>query len=218
MADIKFCGLTREEDAQFARQCGARYAGVILATGPRSITPERASRVLDAMCTVAGSDGIGRVGVFGPVSGRLLGPMAREVSLDIVQLHGDPDSAMVADARAETGLPVWAVVRLSGAELPEGFAELAEAADAVVLDARVAGKLGGTGVPLDWNALANTFRSVTRPDRLVLAGGLTPANVAAAIRALDPDVVDVSSGVESLPGIKDHVRMREFADAVQSVG
>ncbi|MFN2398335.1 MAG: hypothetical protein ABR543_06785 [Gemmatimonadaceae bacterium] len=233
MTDIKFCGLTREEDAKFARQCGARYAGVIFAAGPRAITPESAARVLDAMDSVAGgrgrgrgrgrgggsdSDGIGRVGVFDVVSARLLGSVARKVSLDIVQLHGDPDPAAVAAARAEAGLPVWAVVRISGAELPKGFSELAEAADAVVLDARVAGRLGGTGVALDWSALADTFRSVRRPERLVLAGGLTPTNVAAAIQALDPDVVDVSSGVESLPGIKDHVRMREFVHSVQSAG
>lgn len=214
MAEIKYCGLTREEDAEFARQCGARYAGVIFARGHRAVTAERAACVLDALAGAGGTEGISRVGVFDAVSGRQLGSIARRVGLDIVQLHGDPDAAAVQEARAETGLPVWAAVRLSRAELPEGFPQLAEVADAIVLDARVAGQLGGTGVPLDWHALSNAFRAVRRPQKLVLAGGLTPGNVGAAIRALSPDVVDVASGVELLPGIKDHVRMRAFADAV----
>jgi phosphoribosylanthranilate isomerase len=91
-------------------------------------------------------------------------------------------------------------------------------ADALVLDAKVPGQLGGTGVALDWAALANdvsAWRAAHPGVRLVLAGGLTPENVQRAIGLLGPDVVDVSSGVESAPGIKDPERLQAFVDAVR---
>jgi phosphoribosylanthranilate isomerase len=89
--------------------------------------------------------------------------------------------------------------------------------DGLLLDAAVPGKLGGTGVTLPWAELAEPLRELRRFKRIILAGGLRPENVGQAIAALSPDVVDVSSGVESSPGIKDHGRMREFRDAVDHV-
>jgi phosphoribosylanthranilate isomerase len=94
------------------------------------------------------------------------------------------------------------------------------AADALLLDAHVPGKLGGTGTTLPWRTMAadlRELRAAAGPEsRLVLAGGLTPDNVGEAILLLRPDVVDVSSGVERAPGIKDHDRMHAFADAVRT--
>jgi len=85
------------------------------------------------------------------------------------------------------------------------------------LDAHVPGKLGGTGVTLPWAMLIERLQPLrSRAAKLVLAGGLRPENVASAIRVLQPDVVDVSSGVETAPGIKDHARMRAFRDAVRA--
>jgi phosphoribosylanthranilate isomerase len=111
---------------------------------------------------------------------------------------------------------VWAALRVNGGGVPTNAAELFDTADAIVLDARVDGKLGGTGVALAWDALAPTLAPMRgRRARLVLAGGLSPGNVATAIAAVRPDVVDVSSGVESAVGEKDHGRMRAFRDAVQ---
>src|SRR5207237_471925 len=92
--------------------------------------------------------------------------------------------------------------------------QLMELADAVLLDAHVPGMLGGTGVALPWIALAYELQRHHVGAPIVLAGGLRPENVAAAIAAIAPSVVDVSSGVESSPGIKDHERMRAFCDAV----
>jgi phosphoribosylanthranilate isomerase len=94
---------------------------------------------------------------------------------------------------------------------------LFQAADAVVLDTAAANGLGGSGELFDWEAVAGQLGAIRRRARMVLAGGLRPDNVALAIRALRPDVVDVSSGVESAPGIKDFELMRRFVDAVGSV-
>jgi phosphoribosylanthranilate isomerase len=99
--------------------------------------------------------------------------------------------------------------------LPEWAEELFHEADAVLLDARVQGRLGGTGVKLEWGSLADSVSALRGRTPVVLAGGLNPENVAEAVRLMAPDVVDVSSGVESAPGIKDHAKMRAFFDAAQ---
>jgi phosphoribosylanthranilate isomerase len=91
-------------------------------------------------------------------------------------------------------------------------------ADAVVLDAKVSGRLGGTGTAFDWDGVARTLDRQRVRARIVLAGGLNQDNVAQAVRIVAPDIVDVSSGVESAPGIKDHARMRAFGDAVRRRG
>ena len=208
MAEMKFCGLTRPEDAAVAGTLGARYLGVIFAGGPRLLDASRAGEVLDGSPTSAL-----RVGVFGRTAPAELGRIARAARLDVVQLHGDPTVADVSAARAETGAEIWAVVRVTDA-LPVGSDELLHAADALLIDAKVSGALGGTGVRVDWNAIQGEVAARRGRQRIVLAGGLAPDNVQEAIRALRPDVVDVSSGVESAPGIKDHARMRAFAAAV----
>jgi phosphoribosylanthranilate isomerase len=117
--------------------------------------------------------------------------------------------------RQRFGARVWAVARADGSVLPDWTEELFHEADAVVLDARVKGRLGGTGVALEWGRLADSVAALRGRTPFVLAGGLTPANVAEAVRLLAPDVVDVSSGVESSAGIKDHAKMRAFFDAAR---
>jgi phosphoribosylanthranilate isomerase len=128
-------------------------------------------------------------------------------------LHGDPSVADVLAVRAASGAKIWAVVRVIDVLPPEAD-ELFEAADALLVDARVNGSLGGNGVSADWAALQPQLSARRGGRRLVLAGGLASSNVAQAVAVLRPDVVDVSSGVESAPGIKDHARMRAFAAAV----
>jgi phosphoribosylanthranilate isomerase len=206
--ELKFCGLTRGEDAALAAELGARYLGVIFAGGPRALDAPRARDVLDA---AAGS--AARVGVFGASSPAEVATIAAAARLDVVQLHADPDAEHVRLVRARFGGRVWAVLRTASADLPDTAAELFREADAVVLDARAPGGLGGSGITLDWTALEPVVARLRGRTPLVLAGGLTDANVAAAVRALSPDVVDVSSGVERAPGIKDPARMRAFAAA-----
>jgi phosphoribosylanthranilate isomerase len=205
VADIKFCGLTRVEDAHMAGALGAAYVGVIFAGGPRTQAPDAARRVLDGCQTSAK-----RVGVFAGAATEHIASVARAVRLDVVQLHDDRSADEIEKVRQATGAEVWAVVRVADA-LPAGTAALFDAADAVVLDARVDGMLGGTGVTLPWSRIARDVALARGKGRLVLAGGLKPENVALALTVLSPDVVDVSSGVESAPGIKDHARMRAFA-------
>jgi len=205
--EIKFCGLTRPADAVYAAALGAAYVGVIFAESPRRVDPGAATAVL------AGVRGRARtVGVFGPATVETIAAVASKMALDVVQLHGDPAPGVVERVRARFGGAVWAAVRIADSALPDSTADLLTVADAVVLDAKVPGRLGGTGRSFDWGAIARTLDR--RRARIVLAGGLTSENVAEAVRIIAPDVVDVSSGVESAPGIKDHARMRAFRDAV----
>ncbi len=210
MVSIKFCGLTRAADAEQAVALGASFVGAIFAGGPRALLPERAREVLAGV-----EPGIERVGVFGADALDVVRDVAAIAALSIVQLHGDPRAADVRSVRARFGGKVWAVARAEGSLLPEWAEELFREADAVLLDAHVAGQLGGTGVTLEWEALARSVDEVRGTTPVILAGGLRPANVAQAIRAMHPDVVDVSSGVEQAPGVKDHLKMRAFVEAVR---
>lgn len=204
-ADVKFCGLTREEDARFAGELGASYTGVILAGGPRHLPLDRARQVLDA------AHGPKRVGVFGRATADEVADQAGVLGLDVVQLHADPTVSDVVALRARFAGEVWAVLRLAAAALPAHASELADAADAVVLDRHSTGALGGTGQVLPWEELAGSLGMIRQRARIVLAGGLHHGNVHEALRHVVPDIVDVSSGVESAPGIKDHQKMRAFA-------
>lgn len=208
MAEIKFCGLTRAEDARLACELGAAYLGVIFAGGPRTVSVERARDVLAACASSAR-----RVGVFARADAEEIARTVEGARLHVVQLHGDPTAEDIAAVREATGAEVWAVARV-GTTLPATLDELFAEADAVLLDAKVEGRLGGTGVAIDWEGIAPELAPRRRGRALVLAGGLKPENVGAAIDALAPEVVDVSSGVESAPGVKDHERMRAFAAAV----
>jgi phosphoribosylanthranilate isomerase len=205
--EIKFCGLTRPADAALAASLGASYVGAIFASGPRRISPARAAEIF-----TASGGAVRHVGVFGAERPADVARAARTALLDIVQLHGDPTAEYAARVRAETGLPVWAVVRVASGTAEARIAELDQVADSIVLDAFVPGRLGGTGATFDWQGAARWTRPARA--RLVVAGGLGAHNVREAIHWLSPDVVDVSSGVESAPGIKDHELMRAFVQAV----
>lgn len=210
---VKFCGLTRPEDAREAVALGASFVGAVFAGGPRLVTPARARELFEGAGTPAE-----RVGVFGADSPDEIDEVARESGVDIIQLHGDPRAADVRALRARFAGRIWAAARSDGSLLPEWAEELFQEADAVLLDARAPGALGGTGLTLEWSALARSVEELRGSTPVVLAGGLRPENVAEAIRMLSPDVVDVSSGVESAPGVKDHARMRAFIEAAWEGG
>jgi phosphoribosylanthranilate isomerase len=236
---IKFCGMTRVEDVAAAAELGAGYVGCVFAGGPRHRTTTEAAALFACL---GGTLSPRRAGVFAAVSAPAapgvpaaehagaagvlrIRDVAAAVPVDIAQVHGDATGPDVAALRAalramHPSREVWVVVRCEGGRLPAGAAALWGAADALLLDAHVPGKLGCTGTTLPWRAMAaglRELRAVVRPgSRLVLAGGLTPDNVGEAILVLHPDVVDVSSGVERAPGIKDHDRMHAFAEAVRT--
>lgn len=209
MVEVKFCGLTREEDAACAGALSAGYAGVIFAGGPRELAPDRAL----SLHLAAGAN-VKRVGVFGADFRTRIGRVTEVDALDVVQLHADPSVADVRDARRLFAGEVWAAVRIERDAIPIVAEALFAEADAVLLDARVPGKLGGAGVALPWRQIAMEIERIRRGHRLVLAGGLRPDNVAEAVEALLPQIVDVSSGVESAPGIKDQSKMQAFSRAV----
>jgi phosphoribosylanthranilate isomerase len=210
MVDVKICGLTRAIDAEMADAAGAAYLGVIFAGGPRERTP------MEARGTLSGRRAR-KVGVFATQSAAEIGDIASTVGLDVVQLHDASDPERIQALRAATGLEIWAVVRTRDGMLGDDAEALADAADALVVDALVHGRLGGTGVAVPWGALGESLDAMESGHRIVLAGGLTPENVTEAISYVSPMVVDVSSGVESAPGIKDHARIRAFVAAVRGL-
>lgn len=208
--EIKFCGLTRPGDAALVGPQGGTYAGVVLASGPRRLDAVRAALVLDAL-----SPGIKRAAVFGAQTVDEIVDLARRLRLDVAQLHGDPSPTTVRDLRdtLQSATAVWAVVRVTnGDDAARAIAGLDGVADGILLDAAQAGSLGGSGTAFDWSALPANARP--QQSTFIVAGGLTPDNVAHAIRTFHPDVVDVSSGIERTRGVKDPERMRDFARAV----
>lgn len=209
MVEVKICGLTRSIDAESADAAGAAYLGVIFAGGPRQRTPA------EARATLSGRRGR-KVGVFSTQSIGEVADTAAAAGLDVVQLHADALSDRVEAVRAATGLEVWAVIRSADGTLPDHAEDLAHAADALLIDAKVDGALGGSGVTIPWGVLGESLDAMEAGHRIILAGGLTAENVADAISYVSPMVVDVSSGVESAPGVKDHARIRAFMAAVRA--
>lgn len=206
--EAKICGLTRPEDAALAAAHGAARLGVIFAGGLRQVSVAKAREI------VAAGAGVPVLGVVAGGTADVLLPLCEAAGLRGVQCHGATDAATVRALRA-AGLEVWAVRHLADAADLErlGDAE-ADAADAVLIEPRVAGQPGGTGVRLDV-ALAQAARDRLAARRLVLAGGLSPEVVAERIALVRPDVVDVSSGIERAPGIKDAARLIGFLEVVR---
>jgi phosphoribosylanthranilate isomerase len=205
LAKVKFCGMTRPQDAALAAEIGVSYVGVVFADGPRRVTPAQARVILDAA-----GPGVKRVGVFGTNASDEIGRISEEARLDVVQLHADPTPSDIRAVRKKFKGEVWAAIRIAGAHIPRESETLFTTADAIVLDARSEKRLGGTGEALPWDDLAVDLARDRGSAAVVLAGGLKPQNVSTAVRTLAPDVVDVSSGVETAPGMKDPWLMREF--------
>jgi phosphoribosylanthranilate isomerase len=209
LAKVKFCGMTRPQDAAIGAEIGASYIGVVFANGPRRVTPGQAKKIFEA----AGKR-VKHVGVFGTNDPDEITRVLEETHFDIVQLHNDPTISDLKALRGRFKGEIWAAIRVAGTHIRQESEALFDNADAIVLDTRSEKQLGGTGQALPWNALAVDLARDRGSSAVVLAGGLKPSNVGSAVRTLAPDVVDVSSGIESAPGIKDPWLMREFYAAV----
>ena len=208
MTAIKICGLRRMADVDAAAAAGARYAGfVFFPKSPRAVTiPEAAT------LTRAAPGGVARVGLFVDPDDALLDAVLEAVPLDILQLHGAESPARLTEIRARHGLPLMKAVGLSGPEDFDALWTYGLAADLLLIDAKPAPGAelpGGNGLAFDWRLLVG--RRILKP--WLLAGGLTPDNVAEAIRLTGAPGVDVSSGVESAPGVKDPDLIRAFCAA-----
>ncbi len=206
--DAKICGLTRPEDAALAVRHGATRLGVVFAWGPRVVEIGQAAEIVAAA---------GRVPVLAVVAAtdaQRLGELAAATGVRGFQLHGGSDPLLAAALRRD-GFEVWRVATLDGSTTPgPALVALADEADALLVEPRLAGGSGGRGVALDLD-LAARARMALGDRRMVLAGGLRPGTVAEAIRLVAPDGVDVSSGVESAPGVKDPGLLLHFLEAVR---
>lgn len=215
MTRIKICGVTRADDAARVAAIGVDFIGLnFWSRSKRYLAAAHAP----AVATAARDAGAARlVGVF--VNAPLADIVAVAVLLDVIQLHGDETLADARAIAAATGRPVWKAIAVGVAadvdQLAAWPADGDGRLDAVLLDAPSAGR-GGAGQVFDWQ-LARAARE-RHTHRLVLAGGLGPHNVAAAITAVSPWAVDVASGVEAAPGVKDPDKVAAFVAAARGRG
>lgn len=208
---IKICGLSTADTLEAAIAARADYAGLnFYPPSPRYVAPATAA----ALATQA--DGrIRRVGVFVDPDDARLAEVLAAAPLDAVQFHGEESPERLAQVRQQFGLPVWKALPIASRADLDRAARFAGAADFLLLDAKTPkGTLpGGMGLSFDWALLAGW----KAPLPWGLAGGLTPANVAAAIAATGASLADCSSGVESAPGVKDPSLIAAFCKAARSV-
>jgi phosphoribosylanthranilate isomerase len=221
MTKVKICGITRAEDARFCAEMGVDFLGFIFVrASPRYVEPGKAAELRSAAVPAAGPAasspplrGVAArdaarpagedagvplvVGVFRDESPAEIRRIAQLVNLDYIQLHGSESDA---DIRA-IGLPTIKAFRVEN-EVPDANTE----ADWLMFDSG-----GGTGRVFDWSLLA----SVPRTKPFFLAGGLNPDNIEEAIRVVRPDAIDLSSGVELAPGVKDHDKIRKLMERVK---
>jgi len=201
MSLLKVCGITRAEDAAAACEQGYDAIGLVFADSPRRVDLKRA---VDICSSLPAS--VLRVGVFAGQDIEEVRAVMERCGLDLAQLHGSVDPAHAARLGSRAIVALRPLVPEDLAALdryPEVFAVLVDTWDQVLA--------GGTGRTCDWDLAAHCARQA----RTILAGGLNPANVAQAVARVRPFGIDVSSGVEERPGIKDRVLMREFARAAR---
>ncbi|MEM1131176.1 MAG: phosphoribosylanthranilate isomerase [Pseudomonadota bacterium] len=208
---VKICGLTAADDVAAAVDAGAGYVGFVLfPKSPRNVSVARARDL-----ALAVSPGVAKVGLLVDPDDAFLDEVLAAVPFDILQLHGRETPQRVAEVRSRIGLPVMKAVGVAETEDLDALARYEEVADMLLVDAkppRDADRPGGHGLPFDWRILAN--RQWARP--WMLAGGLTPDNVATAISLTGARQVDVSSGVEHAPGKKDAAKIAAFCAAARA--
>lgn len=192
---IKVCGITSEEAARSAVEAGVDHLGLIFCPSPRRVTEERAAVLTRAVPAAW-------VGVFAHESPQEVARTARALRLAAIQLHGEESPEECRVVRELAGVPVWKAVSAEREGNDKGYEA---AVDALLLDAG-----GGSGRTLDWARVGERFPASRRIVPLLLAGGLSPENVARAIEEARPDGVDASSRLETSPGMKDPRRVAEF--------
>ena len=207
---IKFCGLTRPQDIDAAIAADARYVGfVFFPKSPRHVTLDQARAL-----ALSVPPGVAKVALTVDADDAAWRALLAEVPVDILQLHGAETPARVTEVKARYGLPVMKAVGVAG---PDDLAALdiyAQVVDQLLVDAKPpkgADLPGGNGLSFDWRLIAGR----RWPVPWMLAGGLTPANVAQAVALTGAGQVDVSSGVESAPGVKDAALIAAFCAALR---
>jgi phosphoribosylanthranilate isomerase len=221
MFRVKICGITNVADALAAADAGADAIGLnFYRDSKRFISADLALQIV-----TANSDRTEPVGVFVNESVEAICHTCHSAKLKTIQLHGEkrPDCVKLLTGLHDLGTSAFnlSIIRAYSfgargmeAVYEDMFDVYGHAADAMLIDTAVSGMYGGTGQTLDWNRLVNFEDSIGKIP-LILAGGLTPDNVAEAIRIVRPHGVDVASGVEASPGIKDHAKVRDFVAAAR---
>ncbi|QGX97440.1 phosphoribosylanthranilate isomerase [Roseovarius faecimaris] len=207
---VKICGLTTPEQVVAAAEAGAAYIGLnFFARSPRYVTPDLARDL-----ALAAPPGVAKVALSVDADDALLDEITGTVPLDMLQLHGSETVERVEEVKARYGLPVMKVVGVADAADLAQIAEFEAVADQILVDAKPpkgADRPGGNALAFDWALIAG--REWAKP--WMLAGGLVPGNVAEAIAHTGARQVDVASGVESAPGVKDQGLMRAFVEAAR---
>lgn len=198
---IKICGITNQEDALSADQLGADALGFIFAPSPRQVSAEKAREIIETLPPM-----VQRVGVFVDEDPEKVAATATYCDLDLLQFHGSesPGYCGSFDRR------VIKAIRVRSKRDVRGLSEYSKGIDAFLLDTYVSDQYGGTGTTFDWNLALEAKRY----GRIILAGGLSPHNVAEAVSLVRPYAVDASSGLEQSPGVKDHGKMARFIESV----
>ena len=208
---VKICGLTRPQDMGAVAKAGAAYAGLVFfAKSPRAVSPAQARAI-----ALAAPVGLAKVGLFVDGDDALFDAVLAEAPLDILQLHGRETPERMAELRARYGLPLIKAIGVAGADDLPKLVEYGSIADMLLVDAKPpkdAVLPGGNGLTFDWRLIAGR----RWPVPWMLAGGLTAENVAEAITLTGATQVDVSSGVESAPGVKDPAMIRDFVAAAHA--
>jgi len=201
---VKICGLTNREDALAAVELGADALGFVFAESPRRVSPENAAGIIRSLPPFPTC-----VGLFVDESMEMVRKIVNECRLDVIQFHGNESP----DYCRQFMIKIIKVFRIKDENSLKAVPHYQ--VDAYLLDTYVEGTPGGTGESFSWD-LALRAKEFDRP--IILAGGLTPDNVAGAIRQVRPYGVDVSTGIEMEPGKKDHEKMKEFIKIVRSEG
>ena len=209
---VKICGLTGPQDVVAAADAGARYVGfVFFPKSPRNVSVQQAKALAAEV-----PFGVAKVALTVNADDALLDEITQNVAIDILQLHGSESVARVAQIKARTGLPVMKAIGISDADDLQKIVDYGRVAHMLLVDAKPpknADLPGGNGLAFDWRLLAGRKWAVP----WMLAGGLTPDNVQQAIQLTGARQVDVSSGVESAPGVKDPAKVAAFVSAAQDI-
>ena len=209
---VKICGLKTAGDVAAVVAAGAAYAGFnFFPKSPRYVTPPEARAL-----ALAAPEGLCKVALVVDADDATLDAIVAEVPLDMLQLHGQETPCRVAEVKARYGLPVMKVIGVAEEADLASLLDYQLVADQILIDAKApkgAVLPGGNGLTFDWRLLVG--RKWLKP--WMLAGGLTPDNVARAVRLTGARQVDVASGVESAPGVKDAARIAAFVEAAQGV-
>ena len=202
MSKIKICGLKRLRDIAYVNELQPEYAGFVFAPGPRQVEKNAAAELITHL-----HPGIKKVGVFLNHPVEEAKEIAKDCKLDVVQFHGDEDPGYCSLFEQE----VWKAFRIRGAKDLHKMDEYA--VEGYLLDAYKKGQYGGTGKAFNWGLAGDLDKNKF----MILAGGLHPENVREAMGEILPNVVDVSSGVES-NGCKDFIKIKNFIEKVRNDG